>query len=78
MLKIQSYWESWFETWLNVLSGFLVSWAMWAWVVAPVFGIPVVMGESLLITTIFTVSSLVRSYIWRRLFNRYSERKLAR
>ena len=61
--------ESLLETVLNIGTGFFVSWAVWVWVAAPLFGIPVHFAESLGLTTLFTVTSVARSYIWRRFFN---------
>lgn len=54
---------------LNTASGFvlavliqlLVNW----W-----YGLPLSLGQSLGITLVFTVASVVRSYLWRRYFNR--------
>ena len=57
------------ETALNVLSGFFISLSVWIFVVAPLFGLPVGVTSSLAITSIFTVTSLIRSYVIRRFFN---------
>jgi hypothetical protein len=57
------------ETLTTVLSGFLLSWAGWAFIVAPLYDIPFHLQESLEITTIFTVISLIRSYVIRRIYN---------
>ena len=61
--------ESAVEAALNVLSGFLISWSVWVFLVAPLFNLDSGMGTSLAITSIFTVSSLLRSYLIRRFFN---------
>ena len=58
------------EACLNTASGFIVSLAVWTWVVVPVWRLPVTMHENLTITGLFTVISIARSYVWRRLFNR--------
>ena len=65
----QSKLTSLVEAALNMTFGFLISWAVWAWVVAPLFDIPYAHTSSLAITSIFTVSSLLRSYMIRRFFN---------
>lgn len=57
------------EAALNIGSGFIISWMVWTFVVAPLFGLPFGMHDSLAITAIFTVTSLLRAYAWRRWFN---------
>lgn len=64
----QSRKESLIEATLNTLSGFLVSFGLWLFVVAPLFGIQSNPVESFWITSVFTVVSVARSYLWRRLF----------
>ena len=65
----QSKTASLIEATLNVASGFLVSLAVWVLIVVPVWNLPVSMAENLQITLLFTVVSVLRSYIWRRIFN---------
>lgn len=65
----QSKTASLIEATINVASGFLVSLAVWTLVVVPVWNLPVGMAENLQITVLFTVVSVLRSYIWRRIFN---------
>ena len=36
--------------------------------VAPVFGIPAPVGQAFAITALFTITSVARSYFWRRFF----------
>lgn len=57
------------EACLNTASGFVVSLLVWQWLVAPLYGLPIDWGMNFGITIIFTVVSIVRSYLWRRLFN---------
>jgi hypothetical protein len=52
-----------------VASGFLVSQTVWCLIVVPVWNLPVNMAENLQITLLFTAVSVLRSYIWRRIFN---------
>lgn len=55
------------EVVMSTLIGFVVSvWANWA--VLPLFGFKVKLAESFAITLIFTVISIVRSYLVRRFF----------
>ncbi len=56
------------ETTLNTASGYVVSFMVWP-LVGPLFGYEVTLSANFWITNIFTVVSLVRSYIWRRFFN---------
>lgn len=53
----------------NVGSGFIVSLMIWICVIQPVWGIQMTMGSNLQIMAIFTLASIARGYVWRRLFN---------
>ena len=57
------------EAMMNVLTGFWISWAVWIFIVVPLFGFDAGYIKAFSITTIFTVSSLARAYIIRRWFN---------
>jgi hypothetical protein len=70
---MQSRKHSIWETTLNTASGFIVSWAL-TLIVLPWFGAPVSASSGFGITTIFTVVSVIRSYFWRRLFNKLQRR----
>lgn len=69
MSRDQSRFGAGIETALNIGSGFILSWGVWVWVVAPLWDIPFSMADSLGITAIFTLISAARSYLWRRWFN---------
>jgi hypothetical protein len=57
-------------------SGFLISWAL-VQVVYPLHGYPALKTiHAFSITSIFTVVSIVRSYVWRRIFNHYIKKRL--
>lgn len=58
------------EASLNTASGFVVSLIVWQ-LLCHWLEIPMPLGRNLLITGIFTVVSIVRSYLWRRLFNAF-------
>lgn len=75
---MQSRAASALEAVLNVGSGFVLALLLWQLVVAPLWGYEVTMLDNLGITTIFTVASVVRSYVWRRYFNRLLVRRLRR
>jgi hypothetical protein len=63
---------------LNTASGFVVAWLVWMFVVAPLWQIPYDPVGGLGITAIFTVVSVIRGYLWRRLFNHYMVRAYVR
>jgi hypothetical protein len=57
----------------NVGSGFFTALLVWIYIVKPLFHIEVSMTQNLEITTIFTVVSIIRGYIWRRIFNWFQQ-----
>lgn len=65
---MQSKRSSFIEACLNTASGFVLSLVVWHFV-AMAYGIPMPFDQNLQITGIFTVVSIVRSYVWRRAFN---------
>lgn len=56
------------ESLLNVIVGFIISYAI-SFIVYPLFGIPVNPTKYLGIVLIYTVISVIRSYVIRRYFN---------
>lgn len=56
------------ESLCNVGTGFLLSMILWQFVVAPAFGYAVTIQTNFAITSIFTLASIARSYLWRRFF----------
>ena len=66
----QSKLSSLAETLLSIAIGFAVSVVMTA-LVMPAYGHHVTIGQNLQITGIFTVTSIARSYLVRRAFNRW-------
>jgi hypothetical protein len=69
---------SFIESVVNVGTGFILSLVLWQWVVAPAFGYEVTMTTNLQLTTIFTVVSVARGYLWRRFFARNLHERLTR
>ena len=63
----QSHAASLAEVAVNVLSGYVVSLLVGIFVY-PLFGLQVSVGQNIALTLIFTVTSFLRSYIWRRIF----------
>lgn len=55
------------EAVLNIGSGFVVALITWQ-ALAYLLDIPMPLTKNLFITTIFTLVSLTRSYLWRRFF----------
>jgi len=55
------------EAFINIGSGFIIALVVWQ-SLAALYDIPMPLSRNLEITTIFTVISVTRSYIWRRLF----------
>lgn len=70
----QSRTHSLVETMANVASGFVISALFWEFVVKPVWALPTSTSDNLAITSCFTVLSIARGYVWRRLGNWLSTR----
>jgi len=66
---MQSKKGSLLEAILNIGSGFILSMITWQVVANPMFGYDVSLLDNVALTSIFTSISLVRSYVWRRIFN---------
>ena len=62
----QSKIESGAEVFFNYLTGFLLAYTIYALLVMPT---PWLKDSPFLVTAIFTVASVIRSYLWRRFFN---------
>jgi hypothetical protein len=67
-MKPQSKWDSFKESFTNILTGYIIA-LLTQVVVFPWFGIESSLGENMLICLIFTGVSLVRLYIVRRYYN---------
>ena len=66
----QTRYESHLEAGINIASGFLISFIVWTHVVGPLIAHNILsIDNALIITCIFTVTSYIRSYAWRRFFN---------
>lgn len=69
----QSKLESHIEASANIASGFIISFLVWIWFVGPLVGAgylnPLSALDAFIITAIFTITSYIRSYVWRRFFN---------
>ena len=69
---MQSKVKSFIEACTNTASGIAVAFAA-TFIVFPMFGYEATIEKSLYISLIFTVISLIRSYVIRRLFNRFDQ-----
>ncbi len=58
------------EVVLNIGTGLLISACVWM-IIGPLYGYAVVFTTALSLSSIFTVTSIIRSYIWRRVFVTY-------
>ena len=67
---MQSRKRSFIEAVTNVLVGYLVA-VISNLIVLPLFGYEVSLFDGFAIGVVFTVISLIRSYVIRRLFNKY-------
>ncbi len=66
----QSKKDSFLEQTFNISIGFVLSMAVWEWIVAPlIFAGYLTVESTFAITLIFTIVSFVRGYILRRYFN---------
>lgn len=59
------------ESLINVLIGYFIALAAQL-IIFPRFGIHISMSDNLMIGVLFTIVSIVRSYVLRRLFNRFT------
>ena len=57
------------EVTLNIGSGLIIAWCLTFWVL-PLWGYQYNATQAIEITLVYTAVSWVRSYIWRRIFNR--------
>ena len=71
MSKKHSAWEAT----TNMAFGFVISWVVWVIVVGPMIAAGVLSAsnsvDAFLITMIFTVTSWLRSYFFRRIFHKH-------
>ena len=65
---MQRPWQSFLEACLNTASGFALS-ILAVQFLFPLIGVRMDMAQNLAATSIMTVISILRSYLWRRLFN---------
>lgn len=66
---MQSKKQSLIESVSNVSSGLILSWITWRLIITPIFKIYPSNSDIFIISLIFTIISIIRSYVLRRLFN---------
>ena len=77
----QSRLESALEATVNIGTGFVISYLVWLFAVPVLFGPDVSSGDPVVafwLTTVFTVTSWLRSYVWRRFFNASIHKRIHR
>lgn len=61
--------ESRIEITVNYISGFILAWFTFTWIVTPLVTFKLLLwNNAFAITMIFTVVSILRTYYWRRFF----------
>ena len=68
---MQSKFGSFLESCTNVVIGIFIGFVANI-AVLPAFGYPVTLGDAVWISIVFTVISLLRSYVIRRVYNKYN------
>lgn len=53
----------------STLTGFALSLAVQQFFITPVYGLPLSAVDNIAITLVFTIVSIARQYVWRRVFN---------
>lgn len=61
--------ESLVEAVINTTSGVVLAMCLMSFVVVPLWGFETSFADNLTITLMFTASSIIRSFLWRRFFN---------
>jgi hypothetical protein len=62
--------NSWIESVTNTIVGFLVRLIIQWGVIVPLFSLETNVTQNFIITIIFTLATLIRSYLLRRIFDR--------
>lgn len=72
---MQSVKHSWIEVVCNIGTGFVISAFLQHYVVNPLWDLQMTPGDSVGITVFFTVVSVLRSFVFRRLFNKIGHKQ---
>ena len=76
-MQVQSHAHSLIESLSNVAIGYLVALASQL-AIFPMYGIEISIQTNIAIGIWFTIISIIRSFIVRRIFNKISERRLSK
>lgn len=60
------------EQFISTGSKFFFSLAIWVYIIVPIYEPDVTMFDNVVITSIFSVSSIIIGYIWRRVFDKWN------
>lgn len=71
---MQSKLESLYEASINIFIGFVIAFISQL-VFFPIVGIEVTLDQNFILTVLFTLVSIIRTYIVRRYFNKKSQSK---
>ena len=74
---MQSKLESLYEAVINTFIGFVIAFISQL-IIFPIVGIDVTLGRNFILTVLFTLVSIIRTYIIRRYFNKKSHSKIQR
>lgn len=66
----QSRRHSLIEALTQQTAGLVISLLLWEFVINPIWNLQTSVADNLTITMLFTVASIIRGYLFRRLFNR--------
>lgn len=66
----QSRRHSLIESLTQQAAGLIISLLLWEFVINPIWNLQTSVMDNLSITMLFTVASIIRGYLFRRLFNR--------
>lgn len=65
---MQSKRDSIIDATITVISGMIINFCVFQFILAPLMGIPVTYGQNAVITSVLTMISLFRHYTLRRIF----------
>ena len=58
------------ESLAQTAAGFVISMLVWEFIIKPIWDIQTNLADNFVITLLFTVISIARTYLFRRVFNR--------
>ncbi len=67
----QSKKHSVLEAAINIASGMVIAFLVTQFFAVPILGITISLAQNSVLTIILTIISITRSYVWRRIFNKW-------